>query len=80
MAVEYAYTLEEAQKNLEVWKACDYALASGQAKSYKIGTREFTSVDGPYIAERIRFFSNIIKGYTNNARRNRAFRCVPRDL
>ena len=39
MAITTAYTLTEAQEMLDAWKACEKALASGQAKEYRVGSR-----------------------------------------
>ena len=45
MAVRVAYTLAEAQKMLGLVKEAHMELITGQAKSYKIGTREYTALD-----------------------------------
>lgn len=80
MAITTAYTKEEAQEMLELWKACEKALASGQAKEYRIGTREFTAVDLPDIAARIKYFSNVIEALSGVVRTTRVTRVIPRDL
>ena len=81
MSVQYAYTLTEAKEMLTRWKDCEMQLASGQAKHYRIGSREFTSVDLPEIAKRITYFSNVVDALTNGtARKARVVRVVPRDL
>ncbi len=80
MAIRTAYTLPEAREMLETWKACEKALAGGQAKAYKIGTREFTSIDLPDIAARINYFANVIEALSGSKRKGRAMRIVPRDL
>lgn len=49
MAITSAYTLSEAREILELWKECYRALAEGQAKSYRVGTREFTAFDLPEV-------------------------------
>ena len=41
MSAISGYTLPEAQEMLTAWKACEQALASGQAESYRIGSREY---------------------------------------
>lgn len=79
MAIRTAYTLEEARSNLKLWKECEIALASGQAKAYRVGTREFTALDLDEISKRIEYFSNVIEAY-DTTRTNRVVRVVPRDL
>lgn len=80
MGVRTAYTLEEAREYLETWKACEKALASGQAKAYRVGTREFTAIDLDEISRRIDYFANVIESLSGNLRTNRVVRVVPRDL
>jgi len=80
MAITTAYTLTEAQEMLDAWKACEKALASGQAKEYRVGSREFTSVDLPDIAARINYFSNVVEALNGSVRTKRVARIVPRDL
>lgn len=80
MAITTAYSITEAREMLTLWKECEKALASGQAKEYRIGTREFTAVDLPDIAERIRYFSNVIESLSGTTRTTRVTRVVPRDL
>ncbi len=53
MAVTSAYTLSEAREQLQLWKDCEKALSSGQAKAYRVGTREYTAFDLAEIAKRI---------------------------
>lgn len=74
------YTLAEAKEMLKIWKDCELALASGQAKEYHIGTRSFTSVDLPDIVARVRYFANEIDKMSGNSRTTRVTRIVPRDL
>lgn len=80
MAVTYAYTLTEAREMLTLWKECERALASGQAKAYKVGTREFTALDLDEIAARINYFGNVVEALSGNVRTKRVVRVVPRDL
>lgn len=80
MAFTSAWTLEEAREMLEVWKACEKALATGQARRYRVGTREFESIDLPDIAARVRFFSNLVESLSGQVRTKRVARIVPRDL
>ena len=80
MAAISAYTLAEAQEMLETWKACEKALASGQASSYRVGTREWSSIDLKEISNRILYFSNLVEALSGQVRTKRVTRVVPRDL
>lgn len=80
MAITTAWTLEEARDMLAKWKECERALASGQAKRYRIGTREYEAIDLPEIAQRINYFGNVIESLSGQARTKRVARFVPRDL
>ena len=78
--VTSAYTLTEARHMLAVWKECEEAIASGTAKAYRVGTREYTALDLDLIAERIRFFANLCDALEGGQRSSRVVRIVPRDL
>lgn len=80
MAFTSAYTLAEAKAMLEEWKACEMALASGQAESYKIGSREFRAIDLDKVAARIQYFKNLVDALSGKGRTTRVTRVVPRDL
>lgn len=80
MAYISPYTLEEARELLEKYKLAEIALVDGQAKSYRIGTREFTALDLSVIQQRIRELAKTIAGMTGDARTKRAVTVVPRDL
>lgn len=80
MAAITGYTLQEAQDMLAQWKACEKALASGQAQSYRVGTREWTSIDLKEISARIVYFSNLVEALSGTVRTKRVTRIVPRDL
>lgn len=80
MAYVSAYTLTEARSLLALYKEAEISLVGGQAKSYKIGTREFTSLDLPVIQQRIRELAKTIEGLQGNMRTKRAVMVVPRDL
>lgn len=80
MAYTSAYTLTEARSLLALYKEAEIALVDGQAKSYKIGTREFTSLDLPWILQRIRELAKTIEGLEGNVRTKRAVMVVPRDM
>lgn len=80
MAITTAYSLQEAQEMLALWKEAERQLASGQAKRYRVGTREFEAVDLPEIAARINYFANVCEALSAGARSKRVTRVVPRDL
>lgn len=80
MAISTAYTLTEAKEMLAIWKECERALAEGQAKRYRVGSREFESIDLPEIARMIERFSNIVESLSGQTRNTRVVRVVPRDL
>lgn len=80
MAYISAYSLTEARSLLALYKEAEVALVDGQAKSYKIGTREFTAIDLPWILQRIRELAKTIEGLEGNVRTKRAVMVVPRDL
>lgn len=80
MAIRTAYSLSEAKTMLQIWKDCERALAEGQAKRYRVGTREFESIDLPEIAAMIERFSNIVDALSGETRTTRVVRVVPRDL
>ena len=80
MAITTAYTLAEARENLNLWKECERALASGQAKAYRVGSREFTAFDLSEVTKRIEHFSNVVEALSGSARTTRVTRVVPRDL
>lgn len=80
MAFISPYTHAEARSLLALYKEAEIALIDGQAKSYKIGTREFTSLDLELIQQRIRELAKTIEGLEGNVRTKRAVMVVPRDL
>ncbi len=80
MAFISAYSLTEARSLLALYKDAEIALVDGQAKSYKIGSREFTALDLPVILQRIRELAKTIEGLEGNMRTKRAVMVVPRDL
>ena len=80
MSAITGYTLAEARDFLQVWKDCEHALAKGQAKRYKVGSREYEAIDLPYIASRILYYSNLIEALSGEERTRRVVRVVPRDL
>lgn len=80
MALNTAYTISEAREYLQLWKDAERALASGQAKAYRVGTREFTALDLNEIAKRIEYFANVIESLSGKTRNTRVARVVFRDL
>lgn len=80
MSAVTGYTLQEATEMLNLWKECERALASGQTKSYKIGSMEYTALDLDQIASRIQFWQYRVEALTGNSRKNRVVRVIPRDL
>lgn len=80
MAAISAYTLEEAQEMLSLSKKALKELISGQAKSYRVGTREFTALDSDDLMDQIVYFSNLVEALSGTVRTKRVARVVPRDL
>lgn len=80
MARTTGYTLPQAREELEDWKACKRALAKGQVKSYRIGTRELTMLELEEINEEIQRMANIVASLEGNGRTTRVVRVIPRDL
>lgn len=80
MAYRTAYTITEAREMLELWKDCEKALASGQAKAYKVGSREYTAFDLEEVHRMIGYFSDIIESLNGTTRTTRVARVIPRDL
>lgn len=73
------YTLAEAQTQLALWKECAQEIASSQTKRYRIGTREYESIDLPYVHNMIRYFAGIVDKLNGSARSTRVQVVVPRD-
>ena len=80
MAALTAYTLAEAKEMLALCKQAYRDLVAGQAKSYRIGTREYTALDADDLMEQIVYFSNIVEALSGQVRTRRVARVVPRDL
>lgn len=80
MAATSTYTLQEAQRMLELWKSAEQALASGQVTSYRVGSRECTLVDLKDIRAAINYFGNLVDALSGKVRTGRVTRVVPRDL
>ncbi len=75
-----SHTLAEAMEMLTLWKECEKQLASGQAKEYKIGSREYRAIDLPDIRSRINYYTNLVAQLSGAAKSSRVRRVVPRDL
>ena len=73
------FTLVEAQEQLDLWKDCAKEIADGQAKRYRIGTREYEALDLPYVYKMIKYFSGLVDKLSGSARSARVQVVVPRD-
>ena len=80
MAYSTAYTISEAREMLGLWKECEKALVTGQAKSYRVGSREFTAFDLTEVHKMIGYFSDIVESLDGSSRTTRVVRVIPRDL
>ena len=74
-----AYTYEEAKLYLSQYKEALTAVVDGQAKSYKIGSREVTLIDPDYIEAMIDKFAAIVEKYETNTKPARSVAVVFRD-
>ncbi len=74
-----AYTYQEACLYLTQYKEAQSALVDGQAKSYKIGSREVTLLDLGEIDAMINKFAAIKEKYETNTRPARSVSVVFRD-
>ena len=77
--VNAAYSYEEAKLYLAQYKEALTALVDGQAKAYKIGSREVTLLDVDDIERMIDKFSAIVEKYETGARPPRSVAVVFRD-
>lgn len=80
MSIRTAYTLAEARANLELCKTAYQNLISGEAKAYRVGTREYTALDLDDLVREIERWSNIVDALSGGARTKNVVRVVPRDL
>lgn len=80
MSIKSAWTLQEAQDNLRNLKAAYQSIISGTAKSYKVGSREYTALDTKELIDAINYFGNVVRSLSGEARTTRVCRVVPRDL
>jgi transposase-like protein len=72
------FTLSEAQEQLALWKECAKELATGQAKRYRIGTREFEAIDLEEVYAMIQRFAEIVSALDGTSRSRRVQVVVPR--
>lgn len=76
-----AYTLAQARQMLALCQEAHRELLSGGgAKSYRIGTREFTAFDLAELREEERYWANMVDALSGQVRTSRVTRVVPRDL
>ena len=68
MAAIHAYTLQEATEMLTLCKTAYREIVSGQAKSYRVGTREYTSLNTEDLMKQIVYFSNLVEALSGSAR------------
>ena len=73
------FTLVEAKTQLGLWKECAQEIASGTAKHYRIGTREYTALDIDEVYRMIKYFAGIVDKLEGLARSTRVQVVVPRD-
>ena len=74
------YTLAEVRELLAEYKKAELELVSGQAKRYRIGSREFEAVDLEVIQAQIRRLAGYEAELTGTRRKKRMQRVVIRDL
>lgn len=71
-------TLDEAKENLRIWLEAEKAVATGQ--SYKIGSRSLTRASLSDIAERIKYWRNVVEKLESGRKGRRVMRAVPMDF
>lgn len=79
MSITSVYTLTQARSMLALCQQAYEDLISGQAKAYRVGTREYTALDLDDLVKEIERWSNIIEAL-ESGRSQRVRRIVPRDL
>lgn len=80
MGITTVWTLEEAQDMVKEIKEAIKSIVNGSAKSYKIGTREYTSLDLKELQSMLDYYGNVVESLSRNTRKRRVVRVVPRDL
>lgn len=73
------FTLVEAQTQLGLYKECAQEIASGTAQHYRIGSREYTALELPYVYSMIKYFAGLVDRLSGAARTARVQVVVPRD-
>lgn len=74
------YTREYASEMLHLWMDCERELATGQAKHYKVGSREYTAFDIAEVHKQVQYWADELAKIDGSARGTRVVRVVPRDL
>ena len=77
--IRTAADYEEKKSLLTSYKDAEKHLIEGEAKAYKIGTREFTALDLGWITRRIRELENEIDVYLGNRKKARGWQIAFRD-
>lgn len=80
MNLRSIYTIEEAREYLDLYKKAEKEIVMGGAKSYVVGSREFTALDLSEIHKWIAYWADVIDGLTGNARTRKTSAVVFRDL
>ena len=80
MGITTIWTLAEAQEMVGELKKAIRSIVSGTAKSYKIGSREYTALDLDDLQSMLNYYGNVVESLQGNGRKNRVVRVVPRDL
>ena len=80
MSIRTAYTLTEARQMLQLCKDAYQELITGQAKAYRVGTREYAALDLDDLVREIERWSDIVDALSGRARTKNVVRVVPRDL
>ena len=80
MGITTIWTLEEAQAMVTEVKTAIRSIVNGTAKSYKIGSREYTALDLDDLQSMLNYYGNVVESLQGNGRKNRVVRVVPRDL
>ena len=73
------WTLVEAKKQLDMWKAAAEEIANGTAKHYRIGNREYTALDIDEVYRMINYFAGVVDKLEGLARSRRVQVVVPRE-
>lgn len=74
-------TLKEAQQHLKMWLKTEKEIATSQ--SYTIGTRSLTRANLKEVRDQIKFWQSKVtelEKAESRKGRNRAYRCIPRDI